>query len=632
MIPKATAPQPSSGCPLPLPDLPEPPEEATRYALDVLAQQIERIRSAPNGHQEATLNSAAYHLGQLVGARAIGAEEVRAGLEAAGMAMESYDPRTPWTSGFIAYKVLRSLTQGAANPDPIRDPIAAMVQRSAERGTVAIPVPPTGSDHPPFSDMGNGERFAGRWSDQVRYCNELASTELGGWMVWNRCYWESDETLAIQEMAKETARAIALETPPVTDDDKIDKAGKITPGKDHTAAWALKSEDGSRVRRMIDMARSIPPIPARANEFDQHPYLLNVLNGTLDLYDQELIDADRTHLLTQCAPVAYDPDARCPRWDQFLFDCMGGVERLVDFLQTWTGYSLTGDISEQKMLLHYGEGANGKSTFLDVLATLKGSYAAVASPATFMVSERGESADAARPDLAALRGARMVQAIETNQRQSINESLIKSITGGDSITARHLYSKPFTFKPEFKLTLATNLLPRISGQDHGMWRRLLANKWLVSFGTEGAPPIDLHLKGKLLEELPGILNWALEGCARWIEKGLSIPPEITANTADYKEASDDLGLFVEECLVDAPDLTIPQAELYSVYELWSNAGRPLGKRTFLEKIPRHREKNGEEYSPGIAKVKVRGMRLWKGIAYSTTGAEIATRLQFRGLH
>ena len=171
----------------------------------------------------------------------------------------------------------------------------------------------------------------------------------------------------------------------------------------------------------------------------------------------------------------------------------------------------------------------------------------------------------------------------------------------------------------------------IRDRDHGMWRRLLANKWPISFGTEGAPPIDLHLKGKLLEELPGILNWALEGCARWIEKGLSIPPEITANTADYKAVSDDLGLFVEECLVDAPDLTIPQSELYAVYELWSNAGRPLGKRTFNEKLPRRREQNGEDSSPGIAKLKVRGMRLWKGIAYSTVGAEIATRLQFRGL-
>ena len=164
-----------------------------------------------------------------------------------------------------------------------------------------------------------------------------------------------------------------------------------------------------------------------------------------------------------------------------------------------------------------------------------------------------------------------------------------------------------------------------------MWRRLLANKWPVSFGTPGAPPIALHLKEKLMAELSGFLNWALAGCARWLEKGLIIPAEITANTAEYKEVSDDLGLFVEECLVDAPDLTIPQSEMYSVYDLWSASGRPMGKRSFNEKLPRQRQENGEEIIPGIKKVKRKGIRVWQGVAWSTAGVEIANRLQYRGL-
>ena len=198
------------------------------------------------------------------------------------MAMASYDPQKPWRRGFIAYKILRAVVQGAAAPDPI----ASIVQRGVERGYVAVPVPPAGGDNPPFSDMGNGERFASRWSGEVRYCNELASTELGGWMLWNGRYWESDEDLRVQEMAKETARAIAVETPPVKDDDQVDRNGVVNPGKNHTAAWALKSEAGARIKAMTDMAKSIPPIPARAKAFDTHPYLLNVLNGTIDLYDQ----------------------------------------------------------------------------------------------------------------------------------------------------------------------------------------------------------------------------------------------------------------------------------------------------------------------------------------------------------
>ena len=593
-------------------ELPEPPEEASRYALDVLAQQTSFVRAAPDGEQEKTLNNAAYRMGHLVGAGAISVEDARQGLEAAGADMVAHDARRPWQPGYIRYKVIRGIHQGVRDPDPIQQ----LIQRGAKQGhQAAVVVPPTPGDHPPFSDQGNAERFIARWADDVRHVPELApTTRLGQWMLWSGRYWQPDRALRVQEMAKETVRTIALETPPVVEI-KEGKNGEQIEGKNLTLDWAKKSETAGRIKAMTELAISDGAIEARGSEFDQRPYLLNVINGTIDLETQTLRPAERSDYLTQCAAVAYDPEARCPTWDQFLLECMAGKSHLVEWHQTWAGYSLTGDTSEQKLVIHFGEGANGKSTYLDVYQTMLGSYAQAASPSAFMVQDR-ERGDAPNPALFALRGARIVQALETNEKQELNMAVIKAVTGGDKISVRNLHCAPIEFKPQFKLALATNQLPRITDQGHGAWRRLCSSQWPVVFGLPGGPKIDPHLKDKLLQELPGILNWALEGCRRWLQEGLILPEEVRTDTKVYQEESDELGQFVEECLELSTDGHIPQAELYNVYLAWDTTNHPLGKRRFNAKFAR----------PGISKHKAHGTRVWKGVSYSTAGQEIYERV------
>jgi putative DNA primase/helicase len=391
--------------------------------------------------------------------------------------------------------VLRAVSQGAARPDPI----ASIIRRSAASNYayVTVAVPPSPGENPNLTDQGNGERLAKRYGDEIRHCPELAPKEgLGSWLVWNGRHWTADTTIAVQEMAKETVRSTALETPPDTEK-KIDKNCEESDGKNLTADWATKSEEARRIKSMVEMARSISSLQSAAEEYNSHPYLLNVLNGTLDLGDGTLRPAERSDYLTQCAGVSYDREATCPTWEKFMLDCMDGKQHLVEYHQVWAGYSLTGDTSEQKLMLHHGEGANGKSTYLDVLAHLLGSYAKTASPATFMEADR-ESGDTPNPALAALRGARMVVAIETNSKQSLNMAVIKAVTGCDPITVRNLYTRPTTFRPRFKLMMATNQLPRISDQDHGAWRRFLTSPWTVGFGLPGSPTIDPHIKGQAL--------------------------------------------------------------------------------------------------------------------------------------
>jgi len=622
MVPTKNQSSDRSASPLPtLPDLPEPPTELTPRTLDMVRYGVEAIRRAPNGAQESTLNTTSYRIGRLVGAGAIGLEDACRSLEDAGMAMHSHDARRQWTAGYIRYKVLRAVSDGAANPD--EDLLGEIRRRAAgsNYAYVVVAVPPSPGQNPNLTDQGNGERLAKRYGDEIRHCPELAPKEgLGSWVVWNGRFWAADATMAVQEMAKETVRAIALETPPNIEI-KIDKNGEASEGKNLTLDWAHKSETALRIKNMIEMARSIGSLQSAADEYDNHPYLLNVLNGTLDLGDGSLRPAERSDYLTQCAGVAYDPEATCPTWEQFMLDCMAGKEHLVEYHQRWAGYCLTGDTREQKLMLHFGEGANGKSTYLDVLAHLLGSYAKTASPATFMEADR-ESGDTPNPALAALRGARMVVAIETNSKQSLNMAVIKAVTGCDPITVRNLYTKPITFRPQFKLSMATNQLPRISDQDHGAWRRFLASPWTVGFGLPGNPPIDPHIKDKLLAELPGILNWALVGCANWLEKGLNTPPEVSAATAEYRETSDDLQEFFEEVLELAPDQTIGQSELYKVYEAWNSSTHPLGKRNFNHKVQRH----------GVTRIRPKGIRTWQGLAYSTAGREIANRVLLREVY
>jgi len=588
-----------------LPDLAATvPPEVERYGQSVLTAAMDSIRRAPAGEQEETLNRSGYRVGQIVGAHAINAEAARGALLQAAAEMPVHNPSDPWTTGFLYYKISRSISHGALDPDPIG---GIMTRRPSDPAYASTPIVPPGGPgpHPPMTDMGNAERFCERWQEELKYCTELAKTELGGWMRWNGRHWQIDDLLGVQELAKDCVRAIAQESPPVMGPPKMVQGLAVDEGKNLTAEWAKKCEDETRLLKMMRLARSIPPMPVHADAFDAKPDLFNVENGTIDLSSGTLRSSRRTDLLTQCAPVTYDADAQCPQWLAFLSQCMRGNDRLVEFLQTWAGYCLTGSTIEHKLVIHYGEGSNGKSTFSDVLATLMGPYSATAAASSFMISSKGYE-DNARNDLAALRSTRSVGVVETNETDAVNEALLKRVTGGDPITARFLHREFFTFVPGFKVSMSTNTLPNIAGMDYGTWRRICCIEWGVVFGSAGAPAVDKALKEKLLTELPGILNWALEGCRIWRTNGLSIPPEIAATTANYRESQDILGPFIEECCVVDPNQTEQQTRMYECYFAW-NTHKTMGKKQFFELLSQR---------PGIARGKSQGFRIFRGITIS----------------
>ena len=599
-------------------DLYPSPATQNQYALDLLRSQAAKIKDAPDGKQERLLNDCAFKVGGVVGVGAIGIKQACEELVEAAMAMTNYGPE-PWRRGYVEYKVWRAVADGTAQPDSMAKATMATNGLSA---TAVEPLLDDHGDHFNLTDTGNGRRFAQRYNSLVRYCPQLSKNENGCWLHWTGTHWASDDLFVTQEYAKATAAAIALEYPPVLSyrkdsdgKDKMDENGDPIVLKNLTEAWAQSSESQPKIRAMLESAKSIPPIASDASIFDTHPMLLNVENGTIDLTTQTLRSHSRDDMLTQCAPVNYDPDAKCPRWKQFLLECHKDDHELCDFLQRWIGYCLTGDMREQRWVLHVGDGSNGKSTFNDIIGQMLGDYVATAAASTFMENERPSSAGSPRPDLMALRSARLVNVAESNNGQAINEALVKRITGGDKVSARELHCAQVTFKPVYKIQMATNELPRMKSTDGGTWRRPLVIMWPVNFGAIGAPDIDKTLAATLEDELPGILNWALEGCREWQESGLRVPGKVSAWTDEYRENSDVLKPFIEEVIVFANDSTILISDLYKIYKEWERASgndQPWGKQRFNKEIKR----------PGFEQHKSKtGQRVWRGVSLTERGEE-----------
>jgi putative DNA primase/helicase len=434
----------------------------------------------------------------------------------------------------------------------------------------------------PTTDLGNAERLVAMHGGDIHYVTAWKS-----WLVWRGKQWSRDDICEMERKAKKTVRGILR-------DAKREKNKERK--KDLTRHW-IASEANGRIRAMIELARAEPGVAIRYQEFDQHPFLLNVRNGTLDLSTGKLRPHDRDDLLTKYTDVEYREDATCPRWFRFLLQVFGGNKELIRYLQRAVGYSLTGDTREQCLHLLHGSGSNGKSTFLEVLQALLGEYGVQADFATF-VEKKG---DGPRNDVARLAGTRMVRSSEIGEGKRLNESLVKSLTGQDTIAARFLYSEAFEFTPTFKLWLAANHKPVIRGTDHAIWRRVRLIPFTVTIPDDKK---DETLKDKLLVELPGILRWAVDGCQQWLENGLNPPDVVTVATKAYREESDILGSFLEECCEIGGGLEVSATELYTAYRRWAhdNGQFELSHTAFGRQIEERgfdARKNGIKYRRGL---------------------------------
>lgn len=411
------------------------------------------------------------------------------------------------------------------------------------------------------TDLGNAQRLVAQHGSDLHYVYRW-----GQWLIWDDTRWEMDETGEIERRAKHTVRTIYQE------------AGNAQDSEDRKALakWAYKSESQNRIGAMIALARSEPGIAVAHTELDANPMLLNVGNGTLDLRTGTLRPHQRQDLTTKRIGTNYDAGAKCPRWLQFLDRILASDQDLIAFVQKAVGYTLTGDVSEQCLFFMHGNGKNGKSTFTETVMQLLGDYAQKAPTEMLIQKNNGPGIP---NDIARLPGARFVVAAELEEGKRLAESVVKDLTGGDTMTARFMRQEWFEFQPSHKLWIYGNHKPIIRGTDDGIWRRLRLIPFTVQIPEEEQDP---KLKEKLQEELPGILAWAVEGCRQWYAQGLGLPLAVQAATSGYRSEMDALGAYLDENCMIGPRYQVAFKALYADYVEWceTNGERPLGGRRF----------------------------------------------------
>jgi putative DNA primase/helicase len=433
------------------------------------------------------------------------------------------------------------------------------------------------------SDLGNAERLAHYYGEQIRYCHTWKK-----WFVWDGTRWSEDETGQVKQIAKKTVRKIYEEAKQCEDDSK----------RQATARHAISSESNTRIKAMVSLAQS--DLPVTPDEFDKDRYLLNCENGTLDLKTGILLPHRKNDFISKLAPVSYDETTTCPQWEQFLDRIMDGNQDLIQFLQRAVGYSLTGDVSEQCLFLFWGSGANGKSTFLRTIGSILGDYSQHTATETLLIKKQG----AIPNDIARMKGARFVTASEAEAEHKLAENLIKQMTGDDLISARFLHQEWFEFEPEYKIFLGTNNKPIIKGNDYAIWRRIKLVPFKMTIPPEER---DRDLLNKLKKEASGILNWALKGCLDWRKHGLGIPAEVTEATDEYRQEMDLLSNFIGECCIEGPGERVSSSDLYRVYSKWceENGEFQLKQASFGRKL---REKG---FSSNLFSKK--RVRYWEGL-------------------
>ncbi len=413
-----------------------------------------------------------------------------------------------------------------------------------------------------LTDVGNARRLAELHVRDIKFC-----WPWNRWLVWDDLRWSGNANVTLERMAKLTIAHL------------YEQAGweQDSARRKELAGHAMRSESQARVRAMIELARSEEGIPVLPEELDRDPWLLNVLNGTVDLRTGALREHRREDLITKLAPVSYDVGADCPRWMAFLDRIMAGDESEIEFLQMAVGYSLTADTREDCLFIAFGGGRNGKTTFMQTISRLLGDYG-LRTPVETLMRRKHETIP---NDIARLNGARFVHASETAEGQRLNEPMIKDLTGGDTLSARFLHGEWFDFNPVCKLWLSTNHKPVIRGTDLAIWRRIRLIPFEVTIPENEVRARD-ELIAEFMQEAPGILDWAITGCLAWQKTGLEAPEKVKVATQGYREEMDFLAGFIEDCCALGLHLHVSAADLYHAFTEWcrETGEHQLSQRSF----------------------------------------------------
>lgn len=420
-------------------------------------------------------------------------------------------------------------------------------------------------------DVWNGKKFAEMYRDQLLFLydmNEWVRFDPGiGWTIASPYEAEQAAKAVLKKLNYETAERWKANP----DDQKI----KFL--RQHVE----RTSKAPHLNAMVEMAKSEPGMSTMTTDFDQNPMLLGVTNGVLDLKSGRLLPVTPDVRVRKRCAVEYDPEASCPRFEQFMEEILPDPE-IREFLRRLLGYCLTGRTDEQIFAFLHGGGDNGKTLLVELVAWLMQDYSHKMPTESLMVHQRNPQGPS--PDIVALQGIRFAFASETEEDSRLAAAHIKSLTGGDTLSGRVPYGKAnISFEPTHKLVIVGNHKPVISDQTVGMWRRVK----LIPFDqTIPENKKDTRLLDKLKPEGPGILNWLLQGLAEWKSKGLATPDDIKASIAAYRGEQDILGEFLSEKCKLGADCTVGKQNLYFAYRAWAeiNGLRPMSNAKLTRRL------------------------------------------------
>ena len=407
---------------------------------------------------------------------------------------------------------------------------------------------------------------------EIRYVKNV------GWFRWNGCVWEETGDIGAPMQAISDASRVLLT-----------RAGQ-NPGD---TAWASAAASKLLVhmvrKHVVAEMEVLPELHTNVDAMDAPRHLLTFKNGTVDLRTGELKDHDPADMLTQCAPVKYVPDAECPRFLKFVTEIFPGDEELQDYYQTFLGMSITGEVKDHALGVWYGEhGRNGKGTTIRTMTSVFGTEIIKEVPFSLFEHVRGQQPHTEL--IAGLRSARMVVAQEGNQGTPMNTALLKTLSGGDRVSTRHLHGKQFTFDPKFTIVLATNYLPEFASGGAALWARTKA----VLFGESFADRVDIDLEPTIQgPEREGVAAWVVAGAVRYYQQGrLQDPVSVVAATEHHKDEVDPLKPLVGELFEYDPDAWVKRSAFNADLKQWRDDNGEKGGKFAPSSVKRHLMSNG----------------------------------------
>jgi putative DNA primase/helicase len=450
-----------------------------------------------------------------------------------------------------------------------------------------------------YNDIGDARFILDSVGHHIRHIHPTKPKEAGIWYAWDGARWEYAgyglTRCAVRGALEDRARELRMQAEVLGGTDKT--------GANYALKHAVRVGNSSKIDAILRMLSTFPELLTSYEAFDADPYAFNCRNGIIDLQDGTLSPHDPGAYHSKLSGVAYDPEAKAPRWEQFISDITQQDDELAAYLQRAAGYSLIGAMPEHVFFMPVGSRRNGKTTFLELMRECMGDYAVTVQVGAFM--QRGPSD--LNPDIPKLRGTRFCTTSETESTQRLAMGLLKALTGGGTVAGRELYMGPVEFKPYAKLWIDTNNPPYISPRDKGIWARAHMIPFKECF--EGRE--DKTLKDNLMRELPGVLSWMVEGAQEWREEGLNMPLAVKDKTKEIRDEQDTVEGFISDVCATASDTAglnpeVALSVLYAEYAEWCRQSgcRALSKREFVKEL------EAREYT----KVEGRGhARIIKGL-------------------